>query len=142
MSDLAVERFVTFVVVIVHPDPSEVTIVNAGHMPPVWLRSADITIVEPGQQESGLPIAIDSGMRYESVRCTIEPGDVMVLYTDGVNEAMNGNDEEFGMDRIRQLTAAGGDAQTITDRLVTAVRTFVSDTPPFDDMALVVIQRI
>ena len=142
MSDLAVERFVTFVVVIVHPDPSEVTIVNAGHMPPVWLRSADNTIVEPGQQESGLPIAIDSGMRYESVRCTIEPGDVMVLYTDGVNEAMNGNDEEFGMDRIRQLTAAGGDAQTITDRLVTAVRTFVSDTPPFDDMALVVIQRI
>ena len=141
MSELAVDRFVTFIVVVIDPSDSEVTIVNAGHMPPVLLKSGGDEVFEPGEEESGLPIAIDTGMEYEAVRCEMAEGDVMVLYTDGVNEAMNAADEEFGIERVRKLTLMGGGADAVIARVVDGVHTFLGPTPPFDDMALVVIER-
>lgn len=142
MSKLAVDRFVTFAVVVIDPNADHVTIVNAGHMPPLLLKSGGDSVLEPGAEESGLPIAIDTGMDYESVRCVMSPGDVMVLYTDGVNEAMNAEDEEFGIERVRRLTAAGGGAEAVIARVVDGVHTFLGPTPAFDDMALVVIERL
>ncbi len=141
MSVLHVERFITFLLVVIDPSSDKVTIVNAGHMAPVVRRAEDGSIFEPGEEESGLPIAIDDGMEYEAVEFTMNPGDMAVLYTDGINEAMDANDEEFGMDRVRELTAEGGDAAAIKDRLVKAVLEHVGDAPPFDDMCLVVIER-
>lgn len=141
MSALAVDRFVTFVVVIIDPADDNVTIVNAGHMAPLLLKSGGDEVLEPGEEESGLPIAIDTGMQYEAVRCEMALGDVMVLYTDGVNEAMNAADEEFGIERVRKLTAIGGGADAVIARVVDGVHTFLGPTPPFDDMALVVIER-
>ena len=142
MSGLHVDRFVTFIVVIIDPADTHVTIVNAGHMPPVFYQAAEKKIVEPGEEESGLPIAIDSGMDYEAVRFPMRPGDLFVIYTDGVNEAMNAADEEFGMERVRELASQGGDAKAVTSRIVDAVRQFVGTAPPFDDMALVTVQRV
>ncbi len=142
MSRLHVERFVTFLLIVINPNSETVTIVNAGHMAPVVRLASDGSIVEPGQEESGLPIAIDDGMTYEAVEFPMAVGDVAVMYTDGINEAMDIDDHEFGIDRVRQLTAAGGNAEEIKDRLVDAVLEHVGDAPPFDDMCLVVIERI
>jgi len=64
-----------------------------------------------------------------------------VLYTDGINEAMNTADQEFGMEKVRELTAAGGDAEKVKDRIVAAVLEHVGSAPPFDDMCLVVLER-
>lgn len=141
MSRLQVERFITFLVLVINPSSDTVIIVNAGHMAPVVRRGADGSISEPGEEESGLPIAIDDGMEYEAVEFKMDPGDVAVMYTDGINEAMNVQDEEFGMERVRQLTAEGGDATAIRDRIVSAVQKHVGDAAPFDDMCLVVIER-
>ncbi len=88
-----------------------------------------------------MPIAIDDGMDYEAVEFTMNAGDLAVLYTDGINEAMDAKDEEFGMERVRQLTAEGGDADAVKDRIVKAVLEHVGTAPPFDDMCLVVIER-
>lgn len=140
MSRLQVERFITFLVFVLDPNNDKVSIVNAGHMAPV-VRTADGAISEPSEAESGLPIAIEGGMDYEAVEFTMNAGDIAVLYTDGINEAMNANDEEFGMERVRQLTREGGDAETIKNRIVEAVLKHVGDAPPFDDMCLVVIER-
>ncbi|TWU20289.1 Phosphoserine phosphatase RsbU [Novipirellula galeiformis] len=142
MSRLHVERFVTFLLIVINPNSETVTIVNAGHMAPVVRLASDGSIVEPGQEESGLPIAIDDGMTYEAVEFPMAVGDVAVMYTDGINEAMDIDDHEFGIDRVRQLTAAGGNAEEIKDSLVDAVLEHVGDAPPFDDMCLVVIERI
>ena len=142
MSRLHVERFVTFLLVVIDPTSDSVTIVNAGHMAPVVRLGTTGEIVEPGQEESGLPIAIDDGMSYEAVEFPMSVGDVAVLYTDGINEAMDNDDEEFGIDKVRELTAIGGTADEIKDRLVEAVLEHVGDAPPFDDMCLVVIERI
>ncbi|WP_146395077.1 SpoIIE family protein phosphatase [Planctomycetes bacterium CA13] len=142
MSRLHVERFITFLLMVIDSNSDTATIVNAGHMAPVVRLFRDGTISEPGEEESGLPIAIDDGMTYEAVEIPMNVGDVAVLYTDGINEAMNAADEEFGMDRIRELTALGGDAEEITDRIVDGVLQHIGTTPPFDDMCLVVVERV
>lgn len=141
MSKLDVEKFITFLLVVIDPTSESAVIVNAGHMPPI-LRRADGSISEPGGEESGLPIAIDEGMDYEAVEMKLNVGDLAVLYTDGINEAMNSADEEFTMVKVRKLTAEGGDAEVIKDRIVKSVLEHVGSAPPFDDMCLVVIERV
>ncbi|MEM0925728.1 MAG: SpoIIE family protein phosphatase [Planctomycetota bacterium] len=140
MSALDVERFITFLLVVIDPNSDQVTIVNAGHTPPIMKRR-DGVILEPGEDESGLPIAIDSGMDYEAVAATFVEGDVMLLYTDGINEAMDADDNEFGMEAIRRLTSEEQNNHAIKDRIVDAVLNHIGDAPPFDDMCLVVIHR-
>lgn len=142
MSRLHVERFITFLVIVVDPADKEVSIVNAGHMAPLVRKGKDGSICEPSEEESGLPIAIDDGMDYEVVRFRFEAGDLAVLYTDGINEAMNAADEEFGIERLRELTAIGGDADEVKDRIVEAVLKHIGTSPPFDDMCMVVIERV
>ncbi len=142
MSRLHVERFVTLLVMVIEPGQETVTVVNAGHMAPIVRRSADGSLVEPGSEESGLPIAIDEGMEYESVEFPMGRGDMAVLYTDGLNEAMDSRDREFGIDKIRALVAQGGDAETVKDRIVNAVFEHLGGAVPIDDMCLVVAERI
>ncbi|MEM9586011.1 MAG: SpoIIE family protein phosphatase [Planctomycetota bacterium] len=142
MSDLHVERFVTFLMVVIDSEKDMMTIVNAGHMPPIIRRCGDGEVCEPGQEESGLPIAIMEGMDYQAVQVPVQVGDVAILYTDGVNEAMDVHDEEFGIDPIRKLTAEGGDAEIIKDRIVERVFDHIGKASQFDDMCLVVLERI
>jgi serine phosphatase RsbU (regulator of sigma subunit)/pSer/pThr/pTyr-binding forkhead associated (FHA) protein len=141
MSNVQVERFITFLLIVIDPKSEMISIVNAGHMPPVVRQAADGSIIEPGEAESGLPIAIDSGMEYETVSIPFSSGDVAVMYTDGINEAMDAKDEEFGMEKVRALTKQDGNAEVVTKRIIDAVLQHVGDAPPFDDMCLVVIQR-
>ncbi|MCC9599896.1 SpoIIE family protein phosphatase [Stieleria sp. JC731] len=141
MSALEVERFVTFLMVVVDPNQEAVTIVNAGHMPPIVRRNGNGEILEPGADQSGLPIAIMSGMEYEAVSLPVKPGDFLLLYTDGINEAMDFKDEEFGIDTIRELVSKTDEVTSIKDRIVGSVLQHIGDAPPFDDMCLVAIRR-
>jgi serine phosphatase RsbU (regulator of sigma subunit) len=141
MSRLHVERFITFLVVVIDPTSENAAVVNAGHMAPLVRKAVDGSLCEPGAEESGLPIAIDDGMTYETVEFEMAEGDLAVLYTDGINEAMNSKDEEFGIEALRQLTIQPGDADAVKDRIVAAVQKHVGDSPPFDDMCIVVIER-
>ncbi len=141
MSALRIERFVTFLLMVIDPSRAQIQIVNAGHMAPVIWKAKEQTTHEPGEEESGLPIAIDDGMDYQAVTFTMEAGDVAVMYTDGINESMNANDELFSIERVRSIVAEGGGAKAIKDRLVTAVRSHVGDGEQDDDMCLVVIER-
>ncbi|TWT68463.1 SpoIIE family protein phosphatase [Crateriforma conspicua] len=142
MSRLHVERFVTFLLVVIQPNEDRISIVNAGHMPPIVRDCGNGQLCEPGEEESGLPIAIDEGMDYEAVDFQMSTGDLLVMYTDGVNEAMNIADEEFGTDRIKDLTAQSGTADEVKQRIVDAVFEHIGDGDQFDDMCLVVIERI
>ncbi len=142
MSLLKIERFVTFLLMVLEPDSDAVQIVNAGHMTPMIYHAADSSISEPGEDESGLPIGIDEGMSYEATTVSMKAGDVAVMYTDGINEAMNEKDELFSIDRVRQCVAQGGGSETILNRLVLAVRAFIGDGVQDDDMCIVVIERI
>lgn len=142
MSRLNLERFVTFLLLVVEPGNDTLQIVNGGHMAPLIFHAADASISEPGEEESGLPIGIDEGMEYEAATVTMRPGDVAVLYTDGINEAMNDKDELFSIDRVRKCVAQGGGSEAILNRLVLSVRDFIGDGEQDDDMCIVVIERV
>lgn len=142
MSMLKLERFVTFLLMVLEPGSDEVRIVNAGHMAPLMFHAADQSTSEPGEEASGLPIGIDEGMSYESFSFPMKRGDVAVMYTDGINEAMNAEDELYSINRIRNCVAKGGGAEAIMNRIKDDVHKFIAGSGQDDDMCMVVIERV
>ena len=140
MSAVPVEQFVTFLLVVLDPRQHTMTIVNAGHMPPMIL-SAGGELSEPGEEESGIPIAVMDGMEFERILVPIKPGDIVVMYTDGINEAMDAKDEEFGMERVRTAVLAGGQPKDIGERILSEIETFAAGAAQFDDMCIVIFGR-
>ena len=145
MSRLHVERFVTFILVVVNPAEDEIAIVNAGHMPPI-VRRSDGTIEEPGAEDSGLPIAIEEGMEYQTVTTPFHLGDLAILYTDGINEAMDPSGREWGIDPLRQLIndpppGEGSIAASIKNAIIDGVTRHIGTAAQFDDMCAVVFRR-
>ena len=108
MCTRAVEgRFVTFVLCVIDIATGEMTIGIAGHMP-IMIRKTDGTVVEFGEEIIGVPIGVMEGYPYEVVTRTIEPGETCVIYTDGVSEAMNPDNDLYGVDRLRQYRRSCG----------------------------------
>ncbi|WP_164103117.1 SpoIIE family protein phosphatase [Candidatus Laterigemmans baculatus] len=140
MSDLGVERFVTFLLIVIDPARATATIVNAGHMAPI-IRRAGGELIEPGADEAGLPIAIGPGMSYQAVTLPMDEGDVAVLYTDGVNEATNAAGEQFKIERIRRVIAEGGSGKAVADRLIKKLQQHVGPGAAEDDICFVTIER-
>ncbi|EMI42152.1 MULTISPECIES: SpoIIE family protein phosphatase [Pirellulaceae] len=149
MSGLHVERFVTYLLVVIDPRSDSISIVNAGHMPPIIRLAKTGEIVEPGDEDSGLPIAIDEGMEYAVTTFPFDEGDLAVMYTDGINEAMDIDDEEWGTDPLRAivrdtLVMPGTDdtaAIVVKERIIESVFEHMGDAVQFDDMCMVIIER-
>ncbi|TWT75113.1 SpoIIE family protein phosphatase [Allorhodopirellula solitaria] len=149
MSGLHVERFVTYLLVVIDPHAETISIVNAGHMPPIIRSAADGSISEPGDEDSGLPIAIDEGMDYAVTTYPFARGDLAVMYTDGINEAMDIDDEEWGTDPLRELirsaavTPANGEPAVaeVKSQIIKSVFDHMGNAVQFDDMCMVIIER-
>lgn len=134
------DRFVTFVLVAIDPASGDVCIVNAGHMCPIVRRKNGV-IEEPGHKEVGLPLGVAEGLAYEHASIILEPGEVVVLYTDGVNESMDLKGEFFGIDRIRRHVQTMKQAELLGQSIIDDVQTFVGRGPQIDDMCLVCFGR-
>ncbi|MEZ6133975.1 MAG: PP2C family protein-serine/threonine phosphatase [Pirellulaceae bacterium] len=138
---LGVEKFVTLLCLVIDPPSGRVDIVNAGHMAPLWLKH-DGTVEEPGDEAAGVPIGIIEDFTYELATIQLDPGDRLVLYTDGINEAPNKTGEMFGIARLQDLVRNGqGDLKSIGGRIMDDVHKFIVDTPQADDMCLVIVGR-
>ncbi len=135
------DRFVTMVLLVLDPATGDVTIVNAGHMPPL-LRLSNLAVEMPGAEKAGLPIGISEDFQYESFAMRLEPGDTMAVFTDGFSEAMNADGELYGM---AQLEARFADPQTsaadLGQHILEDVKRHVADHPQSDDMCLVCFGR-
>ncbi len=133
-------RFATFAMVRLAPD-GHLTAVNAGHCP-VLIRRRDGTIEQI--QSSGLPLGIMDSARYSESISHLDPGDMLLLYTDGLTEAENSEEEEFGVDRVEQAVA-GLDcpsAESACSDLMRAVNDFSCGRPLVDDATLLVVERL
>jgi len=119
MCDKAVEgRFVTFVATLLDPAAHSISVVNAGHMSPI-IRKANGTVEEFPEGSVGIPLGVVEDFPYTAMDRTLDPGDTVVIYTDGVSEAMNHDSELYGLDRLRQFISQG---PVHADELGTAVR--------------------
>ena len=122
------------------PLTRELSYVNAGHCPPLLVgqRAHGIEIV---RLETGGPVlGLLPEARYEQARCGVCPGDMLVLYSDGLVEATGPGGEEYGEGRLRELlaTTASGGPEDILDAILASASAFAGPAPLHDDLTLVV----
>ncbi len=110
-------RFVTFTLVVLDVVTHEMALVNAGHMSPM-IRRPDGSVEDFAEEQVGLPIGVVEGIPYEVARRTLEPGETVVIYTDGVSEAMNPASDLFGTDHLRQFISKNTSNPTELGKLI------------------------
>lgn len=141
LNELNMQRFVTMILVVLDPMQHRVTIVNAGHMAPLH-RRADGTVEEPGESIAGLPLGITGGVSYDQYETTLEAGDSLTLYTDGINESIDAQGEFFTIDRMRKLLVENkGNPGDLGQLIIDDVTRFLGRAPQNDDMCLVCFGR-
>jgi sigma-B regulation protein RsbU (phosphoserine phosphatase) len=113
---------------------------NAGHPPPLVARSSGRIVA---LTESTLPIGIFPDVAFEPRSAALEPGDTLVLYTDGIREAMREGGEEFGESRLRECLRnhAEDSAAQLQERIEARLAGFLGPAAPMDDRTLVIVQR-
>ncbi len=131
--------FVTVLYAVYNPATRELTYANGGHNLPVIVHADGSNTVMPST--NGIALGILSGGEYEQNSITCAPGDTVVLYTDGVTEAINVADEEFGMDRLQGIfTSAPGDCRLAVEAVFDSVSDFAGEAPQFDDITCLALR--
>jgi serine phosphatase RsbU (regulator of sigma subunit) len=135
------ERFITFVVAVLDLKDFTLTLVNAGHPPPVLCRAGSNRVELLGEEIVGMPLAVIAQPHPEQV-VSLAPGDSVILYTDGVTEARNPAGELYGVERLYQaIQAAPPGASGPGPALAGDVRRFAGDRPQADDLTIVCFGR-
>ena len=122
------------------PITGTLTYSNGGHNAPIFVRrSGEVERLDKG----GLPIGMMQGVAYQEASVEFHPGDVLVIYSDGITESINERDEEFEEERLIEVVKnnMGRSASGIRDRIDEALSRFVGTTAPVDDMTLMIIKR-
>ena len=136
------EKYVTAALAEVAPETGALRFVGAGHLDNVIVRcNGEITLLA----STGAPLGLMSpGIPFTETRDVLNPGDTLVLYSDGVTDAQDADGEEFGESRLHDLlrSLAGQSASAIISRVLEAVEAFVNSTPQFDDMTILVLRRL
>lgn len=133
------EKFVTLFMAEFDVTTRVLTYVNAGHNFPILTRSAGEQIL---LEKGGLLLGVVEQTVYEEGRISIEPGDVLTVYTDGVTEAMNTREEEFGEERLQAVLNSRSylAAREIRDEIYREVLTYTGDRAQSDDLTLIVLK--
>jgi sigma-B regulation protein RsbU (phosphoserine phosphatase) len=134
------EKFVTFIAALYDPETGGVVYANAGHNPGILLRAAGGHELLPAQ---GPPLGLFPGQAYGSAALTLLPGDLLVLYTDGITEAANPDDDEFGLDRLVELvrSVAAQPLAEIEGEIGKGLAAFAAGVPFHDDRTVVLLRR-
>src|SRR5262249_416348 len=132
--ELPTERFVTLIAGLLDPSSHRLTLVSAGHIPALRYQQASGTVQEVGREETGLPLGIAEA-RYTAVTVEFQPGDCVVLITDGITEAMNARREQFGLERVATAMLDGPCTPSATAlRLIEKVRVHSGGYEQHDDL--------
>jgi phosphoserine phosphatase RsbU/P len=143
--DIKEDMFICLAYVILYHKEATVTLSRGGHDAPLLSRAAtgEIEILKP----PGMALGIDSGDVFDRITADIsvplQRDDCLVLYTDGITEALNANGDEFGPERmVRAVRASASEgAEEVIARLTADVRNFVDGHPQHDDITLIVVRK-
>jgi serine phosphatase RsbU (regulator of sigma subunit) len=132
-------KYATAVLAVLDPESGHLTYTNAGHNPGLVVRSTGTELLRP----CGVPIGLVEGARYSKEEIDLGPGDVLVLYSDGITEAENPEEEEFGLARLTAVCEELRSAtlEDLASGLATALDEFASGIPFADDRTLVLLRR-
>ncbi|VAW39394.1 Serine phosphatase RsbU, regulator of sigma subunit [hydrothermal vent metagenome] len=138
--DTQSDLFVTVFYAIWEPDSQQIRYANGGHNPPLLLRQdSECSLLK----EHGMALGVLPEIDMKSHTVQFLPEDTLILYTDGVTEAMNEDLDEFGMERLRQaaVNSSSLSARHIAQNITNAIQNHAGGTPQFDDITLVVMKR-
>jgi phosphoserine phosphatase RsbU/P len=138
--NIPANRFVTLFYAELDPASGALSFLNAGHNPPLIVHSAG-TVEQLAS--GGLPLGIKPDAEYREGRTQLQPGDVLVIYSDGVTEAVSPSGEEFGATRLYEVVARNVNASAagIRDRIESSLTKFAQGTSAADDITLVIVKR-
>jgi sigma-B regulation protein RsbU (phosphoserine phosphatase) len=129
-------------------DSGELLFTNAGHVPPLWYRTAtqewsllyDSTPLS--KEIIDLPLGLIAGTSYRQTAVQLEPGDLLLLYTDGVSESYDESGEQLGLERLLSIARSVPTESAVAagKELLTAVARFRGTAPPADDETVVALQ--
>ena len=132
-------RFITFFWAVVNNEERKLTYVNAGHNPPLLIRDGNITKLKKGGIIFGV---VESTIPYISETVSLQKDDVIVLFTDGISEAMNKKEEEYSDERLEEtaIRLASGTANEILEGIKKEVYEFANGAPQSDDITMVILK--
>jgi serine phosphatase RsbU (regulator of sigma subunit) len=134
------ERFASLFYATLDPTAHHLSYINAGHQPPLLIRAATR---EAFWLETGGPVlGLLTDVNFQSASLELHPGDLLVLYTDGVVETHGPNDEEFSRQRLLSVVASHqqDSLESLTDAIYSAVATFSPAEAPEDDATVVIVR--
>jgi sigma-B regulation protein RsbU (phosphoserine phosphatase) len=133
--------FVTLFYALLDPSSGDFTYVNAGHNPPLLYRAGQDELSE--LTRTGFPLGVLPEDHYEQRTLRLNPGDLVLFYTDGVTDATNAEQQDFGDERLERVLLEQRDApvEDILSALKTAINDFTGQTAQFDDIAILVVKR-
>jgi len=143
--DIKEDMFISMAYLILDHEHNGVTLARAGHDAPLLYKRRAKTVTPV--KSPGMVVGIDSGNVFDRLTSdfavALERDDCLVLYTDGVTEALNSEGDEFGLDRMAQSVrgSATGGAPAIVKKVIEDVRTFTGANPQNDDITLIAIHK-
>jgi phosphoserine phosphatase RsbU/P len=139
-SDSKTGMFVTLFYGVIDKDTRKFTFVNAGHNPPILYHGNSGTMEE--LEGTGIALGIMDDAEYGQDEVQMYPGDTIILYTDGVTEAINEREEMFEVERLLSVIkdTNNATAQETLERIITSVFQFSGTQPQFDDITLMVVK--
>jgi len=142
LADTQSGLFVSVFYGVIDPYAGAMTYANAGHNPPYLLRNHGSADTER-LKRTGMVLGVMDGGEWEAVTVPVEPGDTLVIYSDGVSDALSETDEFFGEERLRDVVERhrSASAEGMVTAIVQAQRSFVGRGPWFDDATLMVLKR-
>jgi len=132
--------FVTLFYAILDSHNKKLQYVNAGHNPPFLFRNDSGEIIR--LEAKGIPLGVTEGIDIEEKEIDLLKDDVLVLYTDGVTEAVNEQEEEFGEDRLIRIIRQNRllTAQDLIEKVQGEIMAFAGNQPQFDDITLMIMK--
>ena len=140
-ADNRAQMFVTLFYAVLDLQTGTLRYANGGHNPPLIVHPGGSSTLLP--DTGGIVLGVMPGLSYRQEVATLQPGDIAVLYTDGVTEAMNMAHEEFGVERLRAVFAERQpkSAPAVSDAIFEAVHAFSGNMPQSDDITCVIVVR-
>ncbi|MCF8266052.1 MAG: serine/threonine-protein phosphatase, partial [Melioribacteraceae bacterium] len=135
------DKFITFFIALLTPKTGELDMVNAGHNPIlIRKKNGELDKVEAGGVAFGM---FDMGLPFEGQKRIFEKGERILLYTDGIPEAMNENEEEYSDERLEKFMTDrfSESAEEFMSALISDVKSFTKETPQSDDITALFIER-
>jgi serine phosphatase RsbU (regulator of sigma subunit) len=136
------DRFVTFQLVLVDSETHQISVVSAGHSGPL-IRRGDDRLEILGEPQAVPPLGVAEASVFQAATTTLEPGDMVLLYTDGLVDYLDATPKAFGFERLKEVfQSVPRGARIAGEEILRAVREHAAGCPQTDDITVLCFERV